>query len=131
MKEKDPIVTARFYRKACGVADLTAGKGSSYPFVIEQVVLLSEAEFSRYKETGLLTDKAFISESSSLQHFDPGDECWHCLLVKGEHSRDGLLVCSEGYNYARYAAYVGDCSRLILPEQPPDRRYLRPRQQER
>lgn len=131
MKEKDPIVTARFYRKVCGVADLTAGKGFSYPFVIEQVVLLSDAEFSRYKENGLLMDKAFISESSSPQHFDPGEECWHCLLVKGEHSRDGLLVCSEGYNYARYAAYVGDCSRLILPEQPPDRRYLRPRQQER
>ena len=75
MKEKDPIVTARFYRKVCDVADLTAGKGSSYPFVIEQVVLLTDAEFSRYKENGLLMDKGSLAMQKMCRLHGSADGC--------------------------------------------------------
>ena len=37
---------------------------------------------------------------------------YHCLLVTGEGRRDGVLVESEGYRYARYASYVPDAAAL-------------------
>ena len=39
------------------------------------------------------------------EHLD--DDAWisHCLLVMGENSDDGMLVESEGADYARYSAY--------------------------
>jgi len=30
----------------------------------------------------------------------------HCILVKVSGENDGILVESEGYEYARYAAYL-------------------------
>lgn len=49
-----------------------------------------------------------IAENTDLmytEHLD--DDAWisHCLLVMGENSDDGMLVESEGADYARYSAY--------------------------
>jgi hypothetical protein len=30
---------------------------------------------------------------------------WHCTLIKEEGKNEGILVESEGYEYARYSAY--------------------------
>ena len=30
--------------------------------------------------------------------FDPGSLCWHCVLVKGETGKEGILVDAEGYS---------------------------------
>jgi len=38
--------------------------------------------------------------------------------VKGETSRDGILVESEGYCYTRYAAFASDCGKLRLLDIP-------------
>ena len=50
--------------------------------------------------------------------FDPEKLCWHCLLVKGATSTDGILVEAEGYSYSRYAAFIPDCGRLRLRDVP-------------
>ena len=50
--------------------------------------------------------------------FDPGSLCWHCVLVKGETGKEGILVDAEGYSYARYAASAPDCDRLRLQDIP-------------
>jgi hypothetical protein len=31
---------------------------------------------------------------------------WHCILVKGKTSDIGLLIESEGYDYARYTGVI-------------------------
>ena len=59
-----------------------------------------------------------MAEDNKLGWFDPSELCWHCLLVKGENSKDGILVDMEGYHYARYAAFVPDCGRLRLQDVP-------------
>jgi hypothetical protein len=33
---------------------------------------------------------------------------YHCIYVKGEGAKDGILIESEGYSYARYAAYYSE-----------------------
>ena len=37
----------------------------------------------------------------------------------------GILVDPEGYSYARYAAFVPDCSQLELANVPVDQQYMR------
>ena len=44
--------------------------------------------------------------------------CWHCVLVKGENSRVGILVDAEGYPYARYVTFTLDCDKLRLQDIP-------------
>ena len=43
------------------------------------------------------------------------DGAYHCILVMGQGHRDGILVESEGFAYARYAAYVPDARALAYP----------------
>ena len=45
---------------------------------------------------------------------------FRCLLVTARRRQDGILVDSEGYTYARYAAYVRDKRELDLAGVPRD-----------
>ena len=45
---------------------------------------------------------------------------FRCLLVTARRRQDGILVDSEGYAYARYAAYVRDKRELDLAGVPRD-----------
>ena len=69
-------------------------------------------------ETGLKDDQIFLFDYSDKMWFDPGSLCWHCVLVKGETGKEGILVDAEGYSYARYAAFASDCDRLRLQDIP-------------
>lgn len=72
--------------------------------VIEKIVELPEAEY-KYFKTVPLQDMPFISENTGLMHRDENG-VFHCLLVLGEESSDGVLIESEGYNYARYSSFM-------------------------
>lgn len=87
-------------------------------FQVEQVVVLCDEQFRQFQETGLKEDQIFLFDYSDKMWFDPGSFCWHCVLVKGENSRDGILVDAEGYSYARYAAFAPDCGKLRLRDIP-------------
>ncbi len=52
----------------------------------------------------------------------------HCLLVSARNRGDGILVDCQGYNYARYAAYVPDTAALDLRDVPVDHYDLKLRQ---
>lgn len=115
---------AIFYHKPRGVEDLT---GVDYVhgnaerrdrFVVEKIVVLPDREFTAFQRDRLLCDEIFLFDNLELMRFDPAARVWHCLLVKGETSRDGILVESEGYSYARYAAYVRNCMWLRLRDIP-------------
>lgn len=75
--------------------------------IIEKIVILPDEEY-QYFLSHMLYDYPFIAENTDLmytEHLD--DDAWisHCLLVMGENSDDGMLVESEGADYARYSAY--------------------------
>ena len=76
------------------------------------------SDLNGQKENGLKDDQIFLFDYSDKMWFDPGSFCWHCVLVKGETSKDGVLVDAEGYSYARYAAFAPDCGKLRLRDVP-------------
>ena len=87
-------------------------------FCIEKVVVLTDAEYREFKAGGLLQDQIYIFDNHNQTYYDPGERCWHCLLVKGETGKDGVLVEAGGRSYACYAAFAPDCDRLRLQDVP-------------
>lgn len=78
--------------------------------IVEKVVELSAAQFAAFLNEPLM-DQTFISENVERMYHD--GERDHCLLVLEQGKDDGLLVQSEGFSYARYAAYLPS-ARIIL-----------------
>ena len=115
---------AVFYHRPSHINDLN-GQNPLRPvperqtsFQVEQVVVLCDEQFRQFQETGLKDDQIFLFDYSDKMWFDPGSLCWHCVLVKGETGKEGILVDAEGYSYARYAAFASDCDRLRLQDIP-------------
>ena len=115
---------AVFYHRPHDLSDIN-GQNPRHPaperqteFRVEQVVVLADEEYRQFQETGFLQDQIFLFDYQDKMWFDPGSLCWHCVLVKGETSRDGILVESEGYCYTRYAAFASDCGKLRLLDIP-------------
>ncbi len=74
--------------------------------IIEKIVILPDEEY-QYFLNHMLYDYQFIAENTDLMYAEHlEDDTWisHCLLVMGENSDDGMLVESEGADYARHAA---------------------------
>ena len=71
---------------------------------IEKVTELGSKEFDDYVNNPL-ANMDFIEESKDLMFKDQKGQC-HCILVLGEDRSDGVLIESEGYDYARYSSYV-------------------------
>lgn len=95
---------AHFVRKATTIDDLKGyEKESGSQFAIEEVVELEPEEFKAFSES-LLDDHDFIAQRVDKMFMDT-DKVWHCILVKARGTDEGILVESEGYEYARYAAY--------------------------
>lgn len=73
-------------------------------YKIIKTITLTEARFEEFMD-GLLSDQDFIEEHSREMYRDENN-VWHVLFVTAEEVDYGVLVNSEGYSYARYAAYV-------------------------
>jgi hypothetical protein len=50
----------------------------------------------------------------------------HCLLILDAEGMDGFLVDPQGYNYARYSAFVPNARSLLTPDMAIDHSYLSP-----
>lgn len=80
------------------------------PCYVTNVVTLSKNEFNHFSKH-LLEDYDFIKEN--YENMGVGsDGVSHCILVLGEGTDDGILVNSEGSNYARYSAYISNARQL-------------------
>ena len=77
---------------------------------VEKKVCLPAGEFEEFLKNPL-EDMPCIVENVDLMQEDR-EGIYHCLLITGEGRRDGVLVESEGYRYARYASYVPDAAAL-------------------
>lgn len=82
--------------------------------VIEKVIELDVDGFELFKNN-LLQDYPFIESHKHLMGFDDDGKA-HCLLVIGEDSDDGILVESEGSNYARYSSFVPNARQILEQE---------------
>lgn len=72
--------------------------------VIENIVELTATDYARFR-SNLIQDADFIAENKNRMYQDENG-IQHCLLVLGENSTEGVLVQSEGYDYARYASLL-------------------------
>ena len=77
---------------------------------VEKVIEVSEAEFKRLYEK-LMKSNYHLSMYKNLMGFY--DESYHCVLIVNEQNGDGLLVNSEGADYARYSQYIPNARDII------------------
>ena len=91
--------------------------------VVEKVVELSTVEFDQFCRS-MLEKYPFIREARASLHYDDGMR--HGFLVLGVGRNDGILVDPQGYNYARYSAFVPNARSLLTPDMGIDRSYLSP-----
>lgn len=83
--------------------------------VVDKTVELP-AERYRHFKSHLLGFEPFITENRDWMRVDENNVA-HCLLVLGEGGSEGVLVNSEGYDYARYASLVPGARELIAAQQ--------------
>ena len=83
--------------------------------VVEKIIELPPDEYEAFRGN-MLKDRQFIAEFSQAMRAQ-GKGSDHCLLVLGEEHEDGILVNTEGYGYARYAAFIPGARRLLLIEE--------------
>lgn len=100
------MAQANFVRKAFHIGDLkdAAKKPGISQYTIEATIELSGEEYNYFTDN-LLEDFDFISKHKEKMYTDI-NHVWHCILVKVIGANEGILVESEGYDYARYAAYI-------------------------
>ncbi|MFY0387323.1 DUF6329 domain-containing protein [Hominicoprocola fusiformis] len=113
---------ASFYRKAASVRDMLdkAPFPEKARFQITKVIELPKEQYRRYRNE-LWRDVSFISRNGSNMRFDEKSETFLCLFVTGQDANTGLLVESEGFGYARYAAFISDKKALALDGIPVER----------
>ncbi len=85
--------------------------------IIEKAVTISSSDFN-YLCKHLLEDNKYIKDNLDSMYFDDKDKL-HCLLLINESTGDGLLVNSEGSDYARYYSVVPNARQLVILDKYP------------
>ncbi len=123
----ETLLHSHFSYKPCRVWELEDSKADGPIRVqVEKVIELTRQQYQHFS-THLLEDMPFIAANRELSGRDPQGAV-HCLLVSARNRRDGILVDCQGYNFARYAAYVPDTAALDLRDVPVDHYNLKLRQ---
>ena len=93
------------------------------PCAVDKVIELPSPRFRLFSRA-LLADYDFIAENKNAIRHD--EDARHCLLILDAEGKDGFLVDPQGYNYARYSAFVPNARSLLTPDMGIDRSYLSP-----
>ena len=93
------------------------------PCAVDKVIALPSPRFKQFSRA-LLMDYDFIAENKSAIRHD--EDARHCLLILDADGTDGFLIDPQGYNYARYSAFVPNARSLLTPGMAIDRSYLSP-----
>ncbi len=72
--------------------------------LVKKVVTLEIEEFRNF-ENRLLDNYDFIKENKEHMFIDENG-VWNAILVTAKEIDYGILVQSEGYDYARYTAFI-------------------------
>ena len=81
------------------------------PCIVEKIVELSAAQFASYTKN-LMKRQPFLAEYADHMGVDR-DGLHHCVLVLGEDHDDGILIRSEGAEYARYSSYIANARQIV------------------
>ena len=79
--------------------------------VVEKTITLPDEEFIQFRHN-MIDYYDFIKDNEGSM-FTDSNNVNHCLLILGETYDDGILALSEGYDYARYAAFVPNAKQII------------------
>ena len=90
------------------------------PCAVDKVIELPSLRFQQFSRA-LLADYDFIAENKNVIR---RDDARHCLLILDAEGTDGFLVDPQGYNYARYSAFVPNARSLLTPDMAIDHSYL-------
>ena len=90
---------------------------------VDKVIELPAQRFKQFSRA-LLADYDFIAENKNAIRHD--EDARHCLLILDAEGTDGFLVDPQGYNYARYSAFVPNARSLLTLDMGIDRSYLSP-----
>ena len=93
------------------------------PCAVDKVIELPSLRFQQFSRA-LLADYDFIAENKNAVRHD--EAARHCLLILDADGTDGFLVDPQGYNYARYSAFVPNARSLLTLDMGIDRSYLSP-----
>ena len=93
------------------------------PCSVDKVIELPAQRFQQFSRA-LLADYDFIAENKTAIRHDTDSR--HCLLILDANGTDGFLVDPQGYNYARYSAFVPNARSLLTPDVAIDRSYISP-----
>lgn len=80
------------------------------PCLVEKVVEMPATAFARLISRPL-DDQYIIAQNKPLMYCD--NEFYHCILAVDMHNGDGLLIESEGSNYARYSQYIPHAREIV------------------
>ena len=126
------VQTARFVCKAERVRELTdtlTYMTRQSPFHVVKVIELTQAQYQHY--AAHLGEKApFITANRALMGTDEHGVT-RCLLITVRSRRDGILIDAQGYDYARYSAYIRDKLRLSLRDIPMEHYNLKLRERQK
>lgn len=82
--------------------------------MIEKVIDVYETEFKKMLEKPLERNY-YLEPYRSLMGFY--DDAYHCVLFVDQNSGDGLLVNSEGSDYARYSQFIPNAKDIVLKQE--------------
>lgn len=103
LKEEMQYTSAQFHRKDSQVLKRRCK--------IEKIISLTKEDYERFADN-LLQDYGFIKENTESMYVD-NEGISHCILVIGEDEPDGILVQSEGADYARYTALLPNAKQFM------------------
>jgi len=89
---------------------------------IDAIVELTPEQFRQFSQN-MAADHDFIAANTGHMYQDEA-LTKHCLLVLGENDQHGILVESEGYGYARYAAWLPNARSFVSQQLDIAARYI-------
>jgi len=83
------------------------------PCKVVKTIKLPGAEFDHLSQN-LLEDNDLIRENADILGYE--NDMHQCLLIISDERQTGVLVSSEGHNYAQYAAHVPNVRDIMLAQ---------------
>ncbi len=116
-----PIINTYLCKKAASVRKLQDAMDAAPARVeIAKIIELTQAQYSHFS-SHLLDDMPFIKANRDIAAQGSRQDAVRCLLVTTREGRNAILVDSQGYDYARYAAFIPDKTALDLRNVPVER----------
>ena len=98
--DESAVCTPVFCREVTGETPVLL---PAAPFTVVREIILPESKYRRF-QADLLAEAPFIAARTQFTGYNEKSGRFRCLLVTARRRQDGILVDSEGYTYARYAA---------------------------